>query len=105
MVVYTAARLQHLDPEDAAKVAQFIRVSTTEGQRTGSGNGELPGGFLSIERTGATAKLSSSAADVATAVEEQQAPDVDPTGAGADGGGTGGGAGGGAGGAGAVVPP
>ena len=39
MVVYTAARLQNLDQDDAAKVAQFVRVSTSEGQRQGSGNG------------------------------------------------------------------
>ena len=43
MVVYTAAKTQHLAPADAAKVAEFIRVSTTEGQRAGSGNGQLPG--------------------------------------------------------------
>ena len=42
---------------DADKVAQFIRVSTTEGQRPGSGNGELPAGFLPIKKTGVTAKL------------------------------------------------
>ncbi len=54
MVVYTAARLQNLAQEDAAKVAQFIRVSTTEGQRPGSGNGELPDGFLPIRRPAST---------------------------------------------------
>ena len=74
MVVYTAARLQNLDQADADKVAQFIRISTTEGQEPGSGNGELPGGFLPIEKTGATAKLYDSAQEVATAVEAQKKP-------------------------------
>ena len=45
MIVYTAARLQNLAQADADKVAQFIRISTTEGQRPGSGNGQLPGGL------------------------------------------------------------
>ncbi|MBZ5739723.1 hypothetical protein [Nocardioides mangrovi] len=74
MVVYTAARLHNLDQDDADKVAQFIRVSTTEGQQPGSGNGELPGGFLPIRRTGVTAALWHSAQDVADAVEAQKAP-------------------------------
>jgi hypothetical protein len=71
MVVYTAARLANLPDEDAAKVAQFIRVSTSEGQRTGTGNGELPAGFLPIKKTGVTAKLYDEAQRVATAVEKQ----------------------------------
>lgn len=74
MVVYTAARLQNLPKADAAKVAQFIRVSTTEGQRTGFGNGELPNGFLPIRRTGPTAKLYDSAQQVAAAIEAQKEP-------------------------------
>ncbi len=48
MVVYTAARMQNLDPADAAKVAQFIRVATSEGQRPGPGNGQLPAGYLPL---------------------------------------------------------
>ena len=79
MVVYTAARLQNLDQDDAAKVAQFIRVSTTEGQRPGSGNGELPGGFLPISKTGVTAPLYASAQEVADAVEAQKKPAAKPT--------------------------
>jgi hypothetical protein len=95
MVVYTAARLRNLDQADADKVAQFIRVSTTEGQRSGSGNGDLPDGFLPIKRTGVTARLFDSAQDVAAAVEAQKEPQAhaDPTdepgsdgGSGADGG-------------------
>ena len=65
MVVYTAARLANLDQADADKVAQFIRVATTEGQKTGTGNGELPPGYLPIEDKGVTAKLYDSAQEVA----------------------------------------
>lgn len=79
MVVYTAARLQNLAKEDAAKVAQFIRVSTSEGQRPGSGNGELPNGFLPIAKTGVTAPYYASAQRVATAIEEQKEPAAKPT--------------------------
>lgn len=80
MVVYTAARLRNLARVDAAKVAQFIKVSTTEGQQQGSGNGELPDGFLPIRRTGVTAKLYDAAQQVAAAVARQQpAPVVTPT--------------------------
>ncbi len=74
MVVYTAAKTQHLDRADAAKVAQFIRVSTTEGQRPGSGNGELPEGYLPIRDRGVTEKLYVSAQQVADAVAAQKEP-------------------------------
>jgi len=74
MVVYTAARTQHLDQADADKVAQFIRISTTEGQRPGSGNGELPDGFLSIRDAGVTRKLYVAAQSAARAIEAQYLP-------------------------------
>ncbi|MCW2764313.1 MAG: hypothetical protein JWO11_272 [Nocardioides sp.] len=79
MVVYTAARLQNLDKADAAKVAQFIRVSTSEGQRQGSGNGELPDGYLPIRSSGVTRALRTSALEVADAVAAQKAPAPAPT--------------------------
>ncbi len=78
MIVYTAARLQNLDAADAAKVAQFIRVSSTEGQRPGSGNGQLPDGFLPIRKSGVTRKLFLSAQAVAAAVAAQKAPPAPP---------------------------
>jgi hypothetical protein len=78
MIVYTAARLQNLEKDTAAKVAQFIRVSTSEGQQSGSGNGELPDGYVPILKTGATAELHASAQDVADAVEAQKAS-AEPT--------------------------
>lgn len=79
MVVYTAARLRNLDPEEAAKVAQFIRVATTEGQQVGTGNGELPRGFVPIRDSGMTKKLFAAAQEVADAVEKQTpAPEPDP---------------------------
>ena len=85
MIVYTAARLRNLPQEDADKVAQFIKVSTGEGQRAGTGNGQLPAGFLPISRKGVTADLYASAQEVATAVEEQRpAPAEEPTDAGSD---------------------
>ena len=71
MVVYTAARTANLPSEDADKVAEFIRVATTEGQRPGYGNGELPEGYLPITRTGVTAPLWKQAQAVATSVEDQ----------------------------------
>lgn len=79
MVIYAAARLRNLDPEEAAKVAQFIRVATTEGQQVGTGNGELPQGFVPIRDSGATKKLFVAAQEVADAVEKQTpAPEPDP---------------------------
>jgi hypothetical protein len=81
MILYTAARLRNATQDDAGKVAQFIRVATTEGQRSGSGNGQLPEGFLPISRKGVTADLYASAQQVADAVERQRpAPEkTEPT--------------------------
>ena len=79
MVVYTAARLQNLDQADADKVADFIRISATEGQQSGSGNGQLPEGYLPIQKTGVTAKLYTSALDTADAIEAQQGSAADPS--------------------------
>ena len=72
MVVYTAAKTRNLDRADADKVAQFIRVSTTEGQRLGSANGHLPQGYLPIQQVGMTRKLWVSAQQVAAAVAAQK---------------------------------
>lgn len=87
MVVYTAARLQNLPEEDAAKVAQFIRIAVSEGQQQGSGNGQLPDGYLPIEKTGVTAKLYASAQDVADAVAAQESSGDGSGGDGSGGGG------------------
>ncbi|MEO6511611.1 MAG: hypothetical protein ABIO16_11515, partial [Nocardioides sp.] len=92
MVVYTAARTANLPAEDAAKVAEFVRVSTTEGQKVGYGNGQLPLGYLPIARTGVTAPLWQQAQVVATAIGAQKG--VTSTDTGADGSGAGGGDGG-----------
>ncbi|MCF6377908.1 hypothetical protein L2K70_09845 [Nocardioides KLBMP 9356] len=72
MIVYTAARTANLPAGDAAKVAEFVRVSTSEGQRAGYGNGELPPGYLPLRRTGVTAPLWKQAQAVATAFAEQK---------------------------------
>jgi hypothetical protein len=79
MTVYTAARLQHLEQDDADKVAQFIEISTSEGQQQGSGNGRLPGGFLPIRKSGVTAPYYASAQEVAAAVAAQKVPAAKPT--------------------------
>ena len=71
MIVYTAAKTANLLEDDAAKVAQFIRVSTSEGQKAGTGNGELPAGFLPIKKSGVTGKLYAEAQRVADAIEKQ----------------------------------
>ena len=45
-------KLSDLAQADANKVALFIRTATTEGQKPGAGNGELPAGFLPIQDSG-----------------------------------------------------
>ncbi len=71
MIVYTATRSANLPQEDAKKVAEFIEISTTEGQRGGFGNGELPPGYLPLEKTGPTARLFKQAQDVAKIIAAQ----------------------------------
>lgn len=72
MIVYAAARLQGMERKDARLVASFMRISTTEGQKTGRGNGQLPAGYLPITRSGVTKKLFESAEKVASAVQAQR---------------------------------
>lgn len=74
MIVYTAARLQNLEQEQADQVASFVRIATREGQRVGRGNGELPDGYLPIRRTGVTADLWRAAQETADAIEAQAEP-------------------------------
>lgn len=78
MVVYTAARTSGMEKDDAAKVAQFIEVAITEGQRAGYGNGELPDGYLPIRRSGPTAPLFAQARAVAKAVAAQSGATEEP---------------------------
>jgi hypothetical protein len=56
-IIYTAAKARGLAKADAAHVAQFIQVSSTEGQIQGRGNGQLPAGYVPITKSGTTAKL------------------------------------------------
>jgi hypothetical protein len=79
MIVYTVAKLRGLEKTDAKNVASFIRIATSEGQVPGSGNGKLPGGYLPITKTGATAALYTQARKVADLVEAQEEPTVAPT--------------------------
>lgn len=78
MIVYTAARTSGMEKDEAAKVAQFIEVATTEGQRTGYGNGELPDGYLPIRRTGPTAPLFAQARAVAEVIAAQSGAGEEP---------------------------
>ena len=48
MLVYTAAKTYGLPAATAQHVAQFIRVSSTEGQKPGRGNGQLAAGYVPI---------------------------------------------------------
>jgi hypothetical protein len=73
MVVYTAAKLTGLDLTKAKNVASFIRIATTEGQAAGRNNGQLPGGYLPLTKTGSTAALWRQAQTVADLIEEQKA--------------------------------
>lgn len=58
MVVHTAAKTRGgLSSANARIVADFISVATSEGQRVGRGNGELPTGYLPLTDSGATRKL------------------------------------------------
>jgi len=80
MIVYTAALTHGLATADAAKVSEFIDVATTEGQRPGYGNGELPPGFLALKKTGATAALFKQARSVAESIADQSGTVDDGTG-------------------------
>jgi hypothetical protein len=73
-IVYTAAKLVGLPKTTAADVAQFIKVSSTEGQVSGRGNGQLPEGYLPITKSGQTKRLFEQAQQVASAVATQQLP-------------------------------
>lgn len=74
MVVYTTARLRNLDKTQARQVADFVRIATTEGQVPGRGNGDLPGGYLPLRKTGVTAPLWRAAQETADAIEAQKVP-------------------------------
>jgi hypothetical protein len=79
MIVYTAAKTRGLDKAEAKKVASFIRISTTEGQVRGSGNGKLPDGYVPITKSGPTAALYAQAQKVSKLVEAQKEPAAKPT--------------------------
>ncbi|MGC4110277.1 MAG: hypothetical protein QM747_07600 [Nocardioides sp.] len=74
MLVYTAAKTYGLPKSTAADVAQFIRVSSTEGQKSGRGNGQLAAGYVPIVKSGVTKGLYGQARKVAAAVAAQKAP-------------------------------
>ncbi|MEO5662000.1 MAG: hypothetical protein ABIR39_01840 [Nocardioides sp.] len=71
MVVYAAARTHGMSKADAEKVSSFVKLATTEGQRFGYGNGDLPEGFLPLKAAGSTGPLFRQAQSVATSIEKQ----------------------------------
>lgn len=73
-IVYTAARTHGMDEKEAATVASFIRIATSEGQRPGRANGQLPEGYLPLRKSGPTAALWRAAQSTAKAIEAQKAP-------------------------------
>jgi hypothetical protein len=74
MVVYTAAKERGLPATTSKDVAQFIRVSSTQGQKPGRGNGQLAAGYVPITNSGVTKPLYQQARKVAAAVTAQKAP-------------------------------
>ncbi|RLV48218.1 hypothetical protein D9V37_19350 [Nocardioides mangrovicus] len=76
LVVSTAARTSGMDKDAAKRVAQFIDISTTQGQVPGRGNGQLPQGYLPITKKGVTAKLYAADQRTKAAVLAQKAPAV-----------------------------
>src|SRR4029079_16274183 len=74
MLVYTAAKTFGLPAATADDVAQFIRVSTSEGQVPGRGNGQLAAGYVPIKDSGVTRGLHRQAQQVAAAVAAQKQP-------------------------------
>lgn len=74
MLVYTAAKTYGLGAATAQHVAQFIRVSSTEGQKPGRGNGQLAAGYVPITSSGVTKPFFEQAQQVADAVAAQKAP-------------------------------
>ena len=78
MLVYTAAKTYGLPAATAQDVAQFIRVSSTEGQQPGRGNGQLAAGYVPLASSGVTRGLYLQAQEVADAVAAQKAPPTPP---------------------------
>src|SRR4029078_2456031 len=78
MLVYTAAKTYGLPTATAQDVAQFIRVSSTEGQKPGRGNVQLAAGYVPLASSGVTAGLYQQAQQVADAVAAQKAPPTQP---------------------------
>ncbi len=74
MLVYTAAKTYGLPAATAQDVAQFIRVSSTQGQQPGRGNGQLAAGYVPITNSGVTRAFYQQAQQVAAAVAAQKAP-------------------------------
>ena len=79
MVVYTAAKTADLPAEDATTRSRSSSGSaTTEGQRAGTGNGELPAGFLP-DREDRRRRRSGSTSRAEAPPDAIEAPEPPPT--------------------------
>jgi hypothetical protein len=111
MPVYLSVPTTGLPAEDATRLSQLIRFAAGDGQTAGTGNGQLPPGYLPMTAADGLASFVAYDTKAADAVAAQQsqvpsvtgaAPSPSPTTAPAGAGGTG--AGGGVAGAGGGVP-
>lgn len=78
MLVYTTATTSGLAEQDAARVADFMRFSVTDGQVAGDGNGQLPAGYLPITRESGLGSLIDRTLELADAVQNQTGEEPPP---------------------------
>ena len=86
MVVYAEVPTSGLPAADATSFAQLLRFAASDGQKPGSGNGQLPDGYLPLTEAngvGALAAYTVTAAD-AVAAQDGTVPPVAPAPAGPD---------------------
>lgn len=74
MVVYAEVPTQGLDPKTAASYANVLKFLATSGQVSGTGQGQLPDGYLPLTSSNGLGALSSYTIKAATAVHDQIAP-------------------------------
>lgn len=98
MVVYAAVATKGLSTADASDYSRLIKYLATTGQTPGSGNGQLPAGYLPMTKTNGLEKLAAYTQVASTAVGAQKgavpsvkiAKSTPSTGRGSGSGGTGG---------------
>lgn len=70
--VYTAAKTSGLTKKQSTQVSRFIKISSTQGQQPGRGNGQLPAGYLPMKDSGATKPFFAAAQTAAHAIAAQK---------------------------------